>query len=334
MGSEFNPDPKPPSPLKGLTLKLHAATTKRENTTTGPTTIESATGEPQRPSTPDRDSDVEAIEPPYLASPFSFTPNPTMRPPSRTARNRPSRRPDDEDGYNEPAASPSRSRSRNHADADPTAVLEARDDTLPNAAVPTPLNRRLRDAASRQGAGWIDLRGIDPACVRRRVPALRGASRSDSVDARGVEPRQRRAAGRAARSGSHGGAVGLDAVVVDEGGDVGMDTAVRTAAEGEEKAEDGGQYQSRYQTDPEDFTFFGRMLAHVPEGANSVYVPDDAEFASMLLNAPVSIDVDGEPRALDERSWSEERADVEYLADYFEAKYQADPDALQEPMAE
>ena len=236
-----------------------------------------------------------------------------MRPPSRTTRNQPSPRPDEEDGYNEPAAGPSRGRPHNHADADPPAALEARDNALPNAAVPTPLNRRLRDAASRQGAGWIDLRGIGPAYVRGRVPALRGASRSGSVDARAVEPRQRRAAGRAARGGSHSGVVGL---------------------EGEEKVEDGGRYQSRYQIDLEDFTTFGKMLAHVPEGADSVYVPDGAEFASMYLNAPVSIDVDGEPRALDEPSWSEERAEVEYLADYFEAKYRTDHGALKEPMAE
>jgi len=338
MGSESNPDPEPipPSPLKGLTLKLHTATTKKENAATGPTTTESesATGEPQQPSTPSRNSDVEAIEPPYLASPFTFTPNPTMRPPSRTTRNRPSPRPDEKDGYNEPAAGPSRGRSLNHADADSPAVLEARDGALPNAAVPTPLNRRLRDAASRQGAGWIDLRGIDPAYVRGRVAALRGASRSDSVDARAVEPRQRRAAGRAARGDSRGGAVGLDAVVVDEDGDVDTDAVAGTAAEGGEKVEDGGRYQSRYQVDPEDFTVFSKMLAHVPEDANSVYVPSDAEFASMLLNAPVSIDVDGEPRALDEVSWSEERAEVEYLADYFEAKYQTDPNALKKPMAE
>jgi hypothetical protein len=336
MGSESNPDPEPipPSPLNGLTLKLHAATTKKENATTGPTTTESATGEPQQPSTPSRDSDVEVVEPPHLASPFTFTLNPTMRPPGRTTRNQPSPRPDEEDSYNEPAAGLGCGRSRNHADADPPAVLEARDNALPNAAVPTPLNRRLRDTASRQGAGWIDLRGIDPVCVRGRVPALRGASRSDSVDARAVEPRQRRAAGRAARGGSHGGAVGLDAVVVDEDGDVDMDAAAMTAAEGGEKVEDGGRYQSRYQIDPEDFTVFSKMLAHVPEDANSVYVPSDAEFASMLLNAPVSIDVDGEPRALDEVSWSEERAEVEYLADYLEAKYQTDPGALKKPMAE
>jgi len=172
--------------------------------------------------------------------------------------------------------------------------------------------------------------------VRGRVPALRGASRSDSVDACAVEPRQRRAAGQASRGDSRGGAVGLDAVVVDEDGDgdVDMDAVARTAAEGGEKVEDGGRYQSRYQTDPEDFTVFSKMLAHVPEDANSVYVPSDAEFASMLLNAPVSIDVDGEPRALDEVSWSEERAEVEYLADYFEAKYQTDPNALKKPMAE
>ena len=328
MGSESNPDPEsiPPSPRKRLTLKLHAATTKKENATTGPTTIGPATGEPQQPSTPDRDSDVEAIETPYLASPF--TPNPTMRPPRRTTRNRLSLRLDEEDGYNEPAVGPSHGRSRSHA------VLEARDDALPNAAVSTPLNRRLSDAASRQGAGWIDLRGIDPAYVRGRVPALRGASRSDGVDTRAVEPRQRRAAGRAARGDPRGGVAGLDAVIVGGDGDVDMGTAARTAAEGGEKVEDGGQYQSRYQIDPEDFTVFGKMLSHVPEDANSVYVPDDAEFASMYLNAPVSIDVDGEPRALDEPSWSEERAEVEYLADYFEVKYQTDPDALEEPMAE
>jgi len=53
----------------------------------------------------------------------------------------------------------------------------------------------------------------------------------------------------------------------------------------------------------------------------------------MLLNAPVSIDVDGEPRALDEVSWSEERAEVEYLADYLEAKYQTESGALKKPMA-
>ena len=313
MGSESNPDPEPisPSPHKRLTLRLHAATTKKENATIGPTTTGSATGEPQQPSTPSRDSDVEATKTPYLASPF--TPNPTMRRPRRTTRNRPSLRLDEEGGYSELTAGPSRGRLRNHADADPPAVLKGRDDALPNAAVPTPLNRRLRDAAARQGAARIDLRGIDPAYVRGRVPALRGASRSGSVDVRGVEPRQRRAAGRAARGGSHSGVVGL---------------------EGEEKVEDGGRYQSRYQIDLEDFTTFGKMLAHVPEGANSVYVPDGAEFASMYLNAPVSIDVDGEPRALDEPSWSEERAEVEYLADYFEAKYRTDPDALKKPMAE
>ena len=336
MGSESNPDPEPipPSPLEGLTLKLHAATTKKENATTGPTTTESATGGPQQPSTPSKDSDVEVVEPPHLASPFTFTPNPTMRPPNRTTRNQPSPRPDKEDSYNEPSAGPTRGCSRNHADADPPAALEARDNALPNAAVPTPLNRRLGDAASRQGAGWIDLRGIGPAYMRGRVPALRGASRSGSVDARAVEPRQRRAAGRAARGGSHGGAVGLDAVVVDEDGDVDMGAAARTAVEGGEKVEDGGRYQSRYRIDPEDFTVFSKMLAHVPEDANSVYVPSDAEFASMLLNAPVSIDVDGEPRALDEVSWSEERAEVEYIADYFEAKYQTDPDAIKKPMVE
>lgn len=311
MGSESNPDPEPipPSPHKRLTLRLHTATTKKENATTG-----SATGEPQQPSTPStpsRDSDVEATKTPYLASPFA--PNPTMRRPRRTTRNRPSLRPDEEDGYNEPAARPSRGRSRNDADADPLAILEARDDALPNAAVPTPLNRRLSDAAARQGAARIDLRGIDPAYARGRVLALRGASRSGSVDARAVEPRQRRAAGRAARGGSYSGVVGL---------------------EGGEKVEDGGRYQSRYRIDLEDFTTFGKMLAHVPEGADSVYVPDGAEFASMYLNAPVSIDVDGEPRALDEPSWSEERAEVEYLADYFEVKYRMGPGALKEPMAE
>ena len=300
MGSRSNPDPEPipPSPHKRLTLRLHAATAKKENATTGPTTTGSATGEPQQPSTPSRDNDVEATETPYLASPF--TPNPTMRRPRRTTRNRPSLRPDEEGGYNEPAAGPSRGRSRNHADADPTAVLEARDDALPNAAV-------------RQGATRIDLRGIDPAYVRGRVPALRGASRSGNVDARGVEPRQRRAAGWASRGDSYSGVVGL---------------------EGGEKVEDGGQHQSRHQIDLEDFTTFGKMLAHVPEGADSVYVPDGAEFASMYLNAPVSIDVDGEPRALDESSWSEERAEVEYLADYFEVKYRTDHGALKEPMAE
>lgn len=178
------------------------------------------------------------------------------------------------------------------------------------------------------------MRGIDAAYVRGRVAALRGASRSDSVDACDEEPRQRRAAGQAARGDSRGGAVGLDAVVVDEDRDVDTDAVAGTAAEGGEKVEDGGQHQSRYQVDPEDFTVFSKMLAHVPEDANSVYVPSDAEFASMLLNAPVSIDVDGKPRALDEPSWSEERAEVEYLADYFEAKYQTDPNALKKPMAE
>ena len=306
MSSEFNPDPEPipPSTHKRLTLRLHAATT-------GQTTTGSATREPQEPSTPPRDSDIEATETPYLASPF--TPNPTMRRPRRTTRNRLSPRPDEEDSYSEPAAGPSRGRPRNHPDADPPAVLEARDHALPNAAVPTPLNQRLSDAAARQGAARIDLRGIDPAYVRGRVPALRGASRSGSVGARAVEPRQRRAAGWASRGDSHSGVVGL---------------------EGGEKVEDGGRYRSRYQIDLEDFTTFGKMLAHVPEGADSVYVPDGAEFASMYLNAPVSVDVDGGPRALDEPSWSEERAEVEYLADYFEVKYRMGPGALKEPMAE